>query len=68
MPPWRGRLLQRHHLTDLFLDRALADEKRREKVQAMVTGFDKNANGTIDPEERPALRTFIQESGMLKGL
>jgi len=59
---------QRNHLIDLFIDRAQEDTKRRQEVQMVVATFDKNGNGKIDPEERPALRTFIDESGMLKGL
>jgi hypothetical protein len=34
----------------------------------MLAMFDKNTNGKIDPEERPDLRVFLENSGMLKGI
>lgn len=61
-------LALRHHSIDLFIDRAQEDPKRREQVQAVAATFDKNGNGKIDDEERPALRTFLQETGVLRGL
>jgi hypothetical protein len=62
------RTAQKEHTIDLFIDRAQEDEKQRERVEAMALMFDKNANGKIDPEERPPLRAFLEESGMLKSL
>ena len=64
------RLAKRHHNIDLFIDRAQEDtrERERERVQLMMTLFDKNTNGKLDPDERPALRAFLETSGMLKGI
>jgi len=62
------RQAKREHNTDLFIDRALEDTRQRERVQMVVTMFDKNANGKIDAEERPDVREFLQSSGMLKGI
>ena len=61
---------KREHAVDLFIDRAQEDKRAssRERVQQMMTTFDKNANGKLDPEERPALRAFLETSGALKGL
>jgi hypothetical protein len=55
---------------DLFIDRAQEDKRAssRERVQQMMTMFDKNTNGKLDPEERPALRAFLETSGALKGV
>ncbi len=62
------RQAKRNHSIDLFIDRAEEDTRQRERVQAMVAMFDKNKNGKIDSEERPALRGFLELSGMLKGI
>lgn len=62
------RLAKRHHTLDLFIDRAQGDTRQRERVEMMMTMFDKDSNGRIDAAERPALRSFIESSGMLKGL
>ncbi len=59
---------KKHHGIDLFIDRALEDTRQREKVQMVVTMFDKNTNGKIDPEERAGVREFLDQSGMLKGV
>lgn len=40
----------------------------RERVQEMMTLFDKNTNGKLDADERPALRVFLETSGALKGI
>ena len=48
--------------TDLLVDRIVAQPRRAALIQTMITNFDKNGNGKIDDEERPALRTFIQSS------
>jgi len=34
----------------------------------MMATFDKNQNGKLDPEERPALRAYLEASGALKGV
>jgi hypothetical protein len=49
---------KKEHSIDLFIDRAQEDKRAsaRERVQQMMTAFDKNTNGKIDVEERPALR------------
>ncbi len=59
---------KRNHTIDLFIDRAQEDTRRREQIQPMLAMFDKNKNGKLDTEERPALRGFLEMSGMLKGL
>jgi mono/diheme cytochrome c family protein len=61
---------KRNHNIDLFIDRAQEDTRAssRERVQMMMTMFDKNTNGKIDSDERPGLRSFLENSGMLKGL
>jgi Ca2+-binding EF-hand superfamily protein len=61
---------KRDHAVDLFIDRAQEDTRpnSRERVQQMMTTFDKNANGKLDADERPALRAFLETSGALKGL
>jgi hypothetical protein len=59
---------KRQHGIDLFIDRALEDSRQRERVQLVVTMFDKNSNGKIDPDERPSVREFLESSGMLKGI
>ncbi len=66
----RLRQAKKEHNIDLFIDRAQESTRPRdrERVQLMMTMFDKNTNGKIDTEERPPLRTFLQSSGMLKGL
>jgi hypothetical protein len=58
----------RHHNIDLFIDRALEDAKQRERVQAIAKTFDKNSNGALDDDERPALRDFLESSGFVKNL
>src|SRR6185295_1937730 len=62
------RTAKRNHNIDLFIDRAQEDTRQRERVEMMMSMFDKNTNGKIDPEERPGLRAFLESSGMLKGL
>jgi hypothetical protein len=62
------RKAKREHSIDLFIDRALEDTRQRERVEKMLALFDKNANGKIDPDERPDLRAFLETSGMLKGI
>ena len=62
------RTAKRTHNIDLFIERALEDTKKREQVELMKATFDKNANGKIDPEERPGLRAFLEASGKLKGI
>ena len=62
------RKAKREHNIDLFIDRAQEDTRQRERVEMMLTMFDKNANGKIDPDERPGLREFLEDSGMLKGI
>jgi hypothetical protein len=62
------RVAKRTHNIDLFIDRALEDTRKREQVETMKTMFDKNTNGKIDPDERPGLRSFLETSGMLKGI
>ena len=61
---------KKDHNIDLFIDRAQEDTRAsaRERVEKMMTLFDKNTNGKIDPDERPPLRLFLEASGMLKGL
>ena len=61
---------KREHSIDLFIDRAQEDKRAssRERVQAMMTAFDKNANGRLDPDERPALRAYLESTGALKGI
>lgn len=59
---------KKHHGIDLFIDRAQEDTRQRERVQMVLTMFDKNANGKLDPEERPGVREFLESSGMLKGV
>jgi cytochrome c553 len=61
---------KRAHAVDLFIDRAQEDKRAssRERVQMMMTTFDKNTNGKLDPDERPALRTFLETTGALRGL
>lgn len=61
---------KRDHAVDLFIDRAQEDTRAssRERVALMMATFDKNTNGRIDPEERPALRAYLELSGTLKGL
>jgi Ca2+-binding EF-hand superfamily protein len=61
---------KREHSIDLFIDRAQEDKRAssRERVQKMMTAFDKNTNGKIDADERPALRAFLETSGALKGI
>jgi len=61
------RQAKRNHHIDLFIDRAQEDKRQRERVEMMMTMFDKNTNGKIDPDERPGLRSFLETSGMLKG-
>ena len=62
------RKAKREHNIDLFIDRAQEDTRQRERVEMMMTMFDKNTNGKIDPDERPGLRAFLETSGMLKGI
>ncbi len=62
------RQARRDHNIDLFIDRAQEDTRQRERVEMMMTMFDKNTNGKIDPEERPGLRAFLENSGLVKGL
>ncbi|MDB6053680.1 MAG: hypothetical protein JWN25_1203 [Verrucomicrobiales bacterium] len=50
------------HVTDILIDRAIKEPKRIALVDALFKQFDKNENGKIDDDERPALRTFIQNS------
>ncbi len=61
---------KKEHNIDLFIDRAQEDTRAsaRERVQLMMTTFDKNTNGKIDSEERPGLRAFLEASGAVKGL
>ena len=61
---------KRAHAVDLFIDRAQEDkrESSRERVRQMLTTFDKNTNGKLDADERPALRAFLETTGALKGL
>jgi len=61
---------KKEHNIDLFIDRAQEDKRpsARERVQMMMTTFDKNMNGKIDFDERPALRAFLETSGAVKGL
>lgn len=59
---------KREHNIDLFIDRALEDKRNKERVELMKTMFDKNSDGLIDAEERPGLRTFLENNGMLKGI
>ena len=64
------RKAQRMHIADLFIDRAqeTTSTKERERIEMMAKIFDKNGNGKIDADERPALRAFLEESGALKSL
>lgn len=62
------RKARREHSIDLFIDRAQEDTRQRERVEMMMSMFDKNTNGKIDPDERPELRAFLETSGMLKGI
>ena len=62
------RQAKRDHSIDLFIDRAQEDPRQRERVEQMMVMFDKNGNGKIDPEERSSLRSFLENSGMLKGI
>ena len=55
------------HAADMVIDRALARAKRPQIVQTMLDRFDKNANGQMEPEERPELRNFIKNSGWFPG-
>ena len=61
---------KREHNIDLFIDRAQEDKRAssRERVKQMMVTFDKNTNGKLEPEERPALRAFLEASGALKGI
>jgi hypothetical protein len=59
---------KRSHNIDLFIDRAQESPRQRERVEMMLAMFDKNSNGKIDSDERPELRSFLESSGMLKGL
>lgn len=56
-----------HHI-DLFIDRAQEDTRQRERVQMVVTMFDKNTNGKLDADERPEVRAFLENTGLLKGI
>jgi len=62
------RQAKRNHNIDLYIDRAQEDTRQRERVEMMMTMFDKNTNGRIDADERPGLRAFLESSGMVKGL
>ena len=64
------RQAHRAHIADLFIDRAQesTSPKERERVEMMGKIFDKNGNGKIDADERPALRAYLEESGALKSL
>ncbi len=62
------RQSKRNHNIDLFIDRALEDTRRREQIQSMLAMFDKNKDGKLDDVERPAIRSFLELSGMLRGL
>jgi mono/diheme cytochrome c family protein len=61
---------KREHAIDLFIDRAQEDKRAsaRERVQLMLTMFDKNTNGKLDREERPPLRAYLESSGAVKGI
>ena len=64
------RQAHRAHIADLFIDRAqeATSPKERERVEMMGKLFDKNGNGKIDADERPALRDYLEENGALKSL
>ncbi len=62
------RQAKRNHNVDLFIDRIQEDTRQRERVQVMMTMFDKNTNGKLDPDERPGLRAFLETSGLLRGI
>lgn len=61
---------RREHTIDLFIERAQEDKRAsaRERVQQMMAMFDKNTNGKLEPEERPALRAFLETTGALRGI
>jgi len=46
---------------DAFLERV--PQNRRMALQMLLNFFDKNHNGRIDPEERPALVEFLKQQG-----
>ncbi|HXG48548.1 MAG TPA: hypothetical protein VNO52_13040 [Methylomirabilota bacterium] len=62
------RQAKRQHAIDLFIDRAQEDPRQRERVEMMMTLFDKDTNGKLDPEERPPLRAYLESSGALRGV
>jgi len=61
---------KREHTIDLYIDRAQEDKRAssQERVQQMMAMFDKNTNGRLDPDERPAVRAFLETSGALRGI
>lgn len=50
------------HSTDMVIDRALQRRKPGAMVQKLIERFDQNGNGTIDADERAALRSFCRAS------
>jgi len=61
---------KRDHAVDLFIDRAQDDKRAssRERVQMMMATFDKNMNGRLDRDERPALRAYLESTGAVRGI
>jgi len=57
----------REHAAEMVIDRALKRSNRPPMVKAMLERFDKNGDGQLDADERPALRDFIKNSGALPG-
>jgi hypothetical protein len=57
----------RDHATDMVIDRALQRPKHGAMVKKLIERFDKNADGTIDSDERGALRSFVRASDWVPG-
>ena len=57
----------KNHATDMVIDRALQRPKRKGMVKKLIERFDKNGNGVIDADERPALQNFVRASGWIPG-
>ena len=57
----------RDHASDLVIDKASSQSRQGGMVKAMFERFDKNKDGKLDTDERPALRSFIKSSGWLPG-
>ena len=64
------RMALADHIADVMIDAADLKRdlpeglsKRLEPVAALLKGFDKNADGTLDDDERAPVRGMIQLSG-----